>query len=275
MPTEERQSPPPPIIIVSGGVGTSGEQVVNTVLAQFQDITVPVVVVPNVRRPAQIEDAIAQAEEVGGTIVHTLVDTNLRRRLVDLAQERSVATIDLMGPLLDRLTGVLGQAPLGQPGFYRHLQHTYFERIAAIDYTLAHDDGRNRQDWPAADVLLVGVSRTGKTPLSIYLSVLGWRAANLPIVPEIPTPPELYQLERSRVIGLTVDLDRLLTFRRERCRLLGIPTRSAYAHPAQVEEETRLALRVFRRGGFHVVDVTDKPVEASADEVIRRISRTT
>jgi regulator of PEP synthase PpsR (kinase-PPPase family) len=258
---------------VSGGVGTSGEQVVNTILAQFQDITVPIVIVPNVRRLAQIEAAIAQAEELGGTIVHTLVDTNLRRRLIDLAQERSVATIDLMGPLLDRLTVVLGQAPLGQPGFYRRLHHTYFERVAAIEYALAHDDGRNRRDWPSADVLLVGVSRTGKTPLSVYLSVLGWKAANLPIVSELPTPTELYQLERSRVIGLTLDLDRLLTFRRERCRLLGIPTRSAYAHPAQVEEEIRLALRVFRRGGFHIVDVTNKPVEASADEVIRRIGR--
>lgn len=273
MPTEERH-PPRPILIVSGGVGTSGEQVVNTVLAQFPDITVPIVVIPNVRRPAQIEAAIAQAEELGGTIVHTLVDATLRYRLIDLAQERSVAAIDLMGPLLDRLTDVLEQAPLGQPGFYRRLQHTYFERVAAIEYTLAHDDGRNRQDWPAADIVLVGVSRTGKTPLSVYLSVLGWKAANLPIVLELPTPAELYQLERSRVIGLTIDPDRLLTFRRQRSRLLGMPARSAYAHPAQIEEEIRLALRVCRRGGFHIVDVTDKPVEASADEVIRRISRT-
>ena len=273
MATERKPITPPPIFIVSGGVGASGEQVVNTVLAQFPDITVPVVSVPNVRHPAQFENILDQARELSGTIVHTLVDAKLRERMIELAHERDVIAIDLMGPLLERLTTVLRQPPLEKPGLYRQLHKPYFERIEAIEYALAHDDGQNREGWPAADVILVGVSRTGKTPLSVYLSVLGWKVANLPIVPELPTPPELYQLEPSRVIGLTLDLDRLLVFRRRRSSQLGIPSQSAYTDPARIEEEIRISHNVFRKGGFYIMDVTNKTVEVSADEVIRRISQ--
>jgi [pyruvate, water dikinase]-phosphate phosphotransferase / [pyruvate, water dikinase] kinase len=273
MPTKGRDISPPPIFIVSGGTGTSGEQVVNTVLAQFPDIPVPVVTIRSVRNQEQLENVITQAKEQGGTIVHTMVDSQLRQRLIELAQERDVTAIDLMGELLDRLTAALGQPPLEKAGLYRQLHRPYFERIEAIEYALKHDDGQNREGWREADVLLVGVSRTGKTPLSIYLSVLGWKIANLPIVLEIPTPPELYKLEPARVIGLKIDLDRLLAFRRRRVGQLGIPAQSAYTDPERIEEELRLAQSVFRKGGFYTIDVTDKTVEVNADEVIKRISQ--
>jgi [pyruvate, water dikinase]-phosphate phosphotransferase / [pyruvate, water dikinase] kinase len=273
MPTKGRDISPPPIFIVSGGTGTSGEQVVNTVLAQFPDIPVPVVTIRSVRNQEQLENVITQAKEQGGTIVHTMVDSQLRQRLIELAQERDVTAIDLMGELLDRLTAALGQPPLEKAGLYRQLHRPYFERIEAIEYALKHDDGQNREGWREADVLLVGVSRTGKTPLSIYLSVLGWKVANLPIVLEIPTPPELYKLEPARVIGLKIDLDRLLAFRRRRVGQLGIPAQSAYTDPERIEEELRLAQSVFRKGGYYTIDVTDKTVEVNADEVIKRISQ--
>ncbi len=270
MNTEERPTPPP-IFIVTGGVGTSGEQVVNTVLAQYPDVEMPVEIISHVREVSDLEQAIEGALERNGTIVHTLVDRELRERMIALARDHDVVAIDLMGPLMERLNAVLDQEPLGRPGFYRHLHQNYFERVAAIEYALAHDDGRNRQDWPEADVVLIGVSRSGKTPLSIYLSMLGWKAANMPIVPQIPIPPELYRLPRKRVIGLTIDIDRLLTIRRQRSRTMGMAGASNYTHPGKVEEEIRLARQVYRRGRFHVIDVTHKPVEASADEVIKRI----
>lgn len=271
---EDTAATPPPIFIVSGGVGASGEQVVNTVLAQFHDIDVPVITIPSVRVTAQIDSAIVQAKTAGGTIVHTLVDGDLREEMIRRAREEGVLALDLMGPLIERLSEVLGQEPLGRPGFYRQLNATYFDRVAAIEYAMAHDDGRRRQDWPEADVLLIGVSRSGKTPLSMYLAVLGWKAANLPLVPEIPTPPELFELGRKRVVGLMIDLDRLMAFRLRRARHLGMSAQSSYVHPARLEEELRAAHQVYRRGRFHVIDVTDKPVEASADEVIRWIGET-
>lgn len=273
MSNEEQTISPPPIFIVSGGVGASGEQLVNTVLAQFPDLTVPVIPVRSVRHPEQIEGVVAQAKEQGSLIVHTMVDSSLRQQLNELAQANGVIAIDLMGALLERLTTVLGQLPLEKPGLYRQLHRPYFERIEAIEYALKHDDGQNPEGWPDAEVLLVGVSRTGKTPLSIYLSVLGWKVANLPIVPEISIPSELYQLDPARVIGLKIDPDRLIAYRRRRIGQLGIPVQSAYADPARIEEELEVAQKVFQRGAFFTIDVTDKTVEYSADEVIKRISR--
>lgn len=273
MSTQGQPVPPPPIFIISGGSGTSGEQVVNTVLAQFPDVTVPTLTFRNVRNPEQIEPILLQAKETGGTIVHTMVDTDLRRQLIDLAQEKNVMAIDLMGDLLERLTTVLGQPPAQKPGLYRQLHRSYFERIEAIEYALAHDDGQNPEGWGAADVLLVGVSRTGKTPLSVYLSVLGWKVANLPIVLGISESSQLYQLDPTRVIGLKLDLDRLIAFRRRRISQLGISAQSNYTDPALVEEEIELAQRVFKKGGFFTIDVTDKTVEVTADEVIKRINQ--
>lgn len=265
----------PCIYIVSGGVGASGEQLVNTVLAQFPESNIQISTIGNVRQIRQIETVLAQARANNGTIVHTLVDTPLRESLLNLAQTLGVVTIDLMGPLLVRLESVLGQSPLGQPGRYRQMNRPYFERVAAIEYTLAHDDGQRPKDWSDADVVLVGVSRTGKTPLSVYLSILGWKVANYPIVPEVSAPPELFQLDPIHVVGLTIDLDRLLIFRRQRSSALGISPETNYANPEEVEEELRTARKIFRQGGFFMLNVTDKTLEASADEVIKHINRPT
>ena len=140
-----------------------------------------------------------------------------------------------------------------------------------IDYAISHDDGLNRKDWPEADVVVIGVSRSGKTPLSIYLSVLGYKAANMPIVAQIRIPPELYQLPRRRVVGLTIDLDKLLTIRRQRSRQMGMAPATDYTHPAKVADELELAERVCLRGRFRVIDVTHQPIEAIADEVVRYV----
>ena len=157
---------PLPIYIVSGGVGTSGEQVVHTVLVQFPESQISLITTGHVRQVEQIEEVVAQAASSGGLIVHTLVESHLRSTLAHLAQERGVTTVDLMGPLLSRLSNVLGQEPIGQPGLYRQLRQDYFERVAAIEFTMAHDDGQNPQDWPLAEIVLTGVSRAGKTPLA-------------------------------------------------------------------------------------------------------------
>ncbi|MGC9523254.1 MAG: pyruvate, water dikinase regulatory protein [Anaerolineae bacterium] len=273
MPAKQEVTSLPPIIIVSGGVGSSGEQVVNTVLAQFPDARVPVKIVPNIRQPSQIRDAVDQARATGGTIVHTLVEADLRQHMIDYAARRGVVALDLMGPLIDRLEAVTGQEALERPGYYRQLRRSYFDRIAAIEFAVAHDDGLKPEDWPDADILIIGVSRTGKTPLSMYLSVIGWKAANLPLVPQIPVPDDLFRLDQSRVIGLTMDVDHLVAFRRDRARRLGMSTDSDYASELSVAKELEFAHRVFRRGGFQVLDVTDRTVEASADEIIRKVSQ--
>ena len=270
---EPRATGPPPIYIVSGSTGASGEQLVHTVLAQFPESRAPVIMVAHVRQMEQIEDVITRAAATGGTVVHTLVDARLRSALIHLAQERNVAAIDLMGDLLSRLSAVLGREPVGHPGLYRQLRQDYFERVATIEFAMAHDDGKNPLDWPLAEIVLVGVSRVGKTPLSMYLSVLGWKVANVPLVMELSPPPELFQLDRRRVIGLSIQPGQLLIHRRQRQRRLGAPGPSAYTDPATIYEEIEAARQIFQRGGFSVIDVTDKPIETSADEIIELITQ--
>jgi len=265
-------SPLPTIFIISGGIGSSGEHLVDTVLAQYPDSNVKVTVVGSVRQAGQVLDTLAQAQSVGALVVHTLVDKPLRDLLLQQAQNLGVATVDLTGSLIDWLTSALGQQPVSLPGLYRQIHSQYFERVAAIDYTMAHDDGKNPEGWPQADVVLVGVSRVGKTPLSLYLAVLGWKVANYPLVPQIPVPEALFDLDPNRVFGITISFDQLVIHRLRRQAHLGTVGPSAYVDPETVEEELREAKRIFRRGGFQVIDMTDKPIELGADEVQRRIT---
>ena len=188
------------------------------------------------------------------------------------ARQRGLMAIDLMGDLLNELNERLDRKPLGQPGLYRQLNKEYYDRVAAIEYSMAHDDGQHPEDWYQAEIILLGVSRVGKTPLSMYLSVLGWKVANYPIVPDIPPPEALYKLDRRRVIGLRIELTQLLALRQQRQRRLGIPGVGDYTNPEKIHAELLYAEQIYRRGDFVVLQVSDKPIETSADEVIRLVT---
>ena len=262
-----------PIFIVSGGTGFSGEQLLRTALAQFPASDVPITVIAGIRRPEPLETVVAQAAEAGGLIVHTLVDAELRRILEQLARNRGVRAVDLMGPLLAQLQMALGREPVGRPGLYREQNREAFERTEAIEFTMTHDDGRHIENLRQADIVLVGVSRVGKTPISLYLASLGWKVANVPLVDGYPPPPELFQLHRRRVVGLTIEPDQLLAHRRWRERRLKVSLSGSYSHPVKLREELEAARRVFLQGGFAVVDITNKPVEVSAKEILEAVGR--
>jgi regulator of PEP synthase PpsR (kinase-PPPase family) len=268
---EEKEAAP--IYIVSGGAGTSGEQLLHTVLVQFPEREVPVTTVAHVRRVEQIEDVVKQAATTGGSIVHTLVDTRLYHALQRMSQEHNVVTIDAMSDLLSHLSEVLDQEPLRQPGLYRKLHQDYFERVAAIEFSMAHDDGKNPQGWSQAEIVLVGLSRVGKTPLSMYLAVQGWKVVNVPLIMDITPPPELFRVDPGRVVGMKLEPRQILAHRQQRQRRLGTLGPSPYADPLKIYDEVEAADRIFKQGGFSVLDVTNKPIEASADDVIRLITR--
>lgn len=274
---KKRPDPDPatrPIFIVSGGIGASGEQLVRTALAQFKEAQLPVVVIPHVRTVEQIEDVVRQAAATHGTILHTLVETNLRRSLIRLAKEKNAVAIDPLGPLLSRMAVILDREPIGQPGLYRQLREAYFDRVDAIEFAVAHDDGKKVDELHLAEIVLVGPSRVGKTPLSMYLSVLGWKVANIPLIREMVPPPELFTVERKRVVGMTISPSQLVAHRRRRQGRLGASRGgSAYHDPLRLADELEAAELVFRRGRFVVIDVTDKPIEESAEEVIALVTR--
>jgi len=264
-----------PIYLVSGGAGTSAEQVVLTVLAQFPEAKVPIVKIAHVRSFEQIKDTVDLIEGGGGLIVHTLVDESLRDFMNTFAKQRGVVAVDLMGDLLQAISAMIGQTPVGKPGLYRQLNKEYFERVEAIEYSMAHDDGRNPGELPDAEIVLLGVSRVGKTPLSMYLSVLGWKVANVPFIKDQPLPEEIFQIERGRIIGLVIDPGRLTIHRRIRYeRIAGIQP-SPYNDPGMIFEELEESRRFFKQNGFSVMDISNKPLETSADEIIAMITRRT
>jgi regulator of PEP synthase PpsR (kinase-PPPase family) len=263
----------PPIFIISGGAGALGKHVARIALSQFPQNDVEVIVIPQVRQLQQLTDAVNQVVARGGAIIHTMVDTELRQALTQMAEARHIPAFDTIGLSLTHLAALLGRAPLSQPGLYHGEEEAYLERIKAIEYTVDHDDGRNPHELDQADVVLTGVSRVGKTPLSIYLSVLGWKVANVPLVMEVPPPEQLFQIDRRRVIGLRIDVEELANHRRWRQRAMLGTAGSSYTDLSRLDEELDMARRVFRRGGFAVVNVTNKPIEESADEIIARITR--
>jgi regulator of PEP synthase PpsR (kinase-PPPase family) len=208
---------------------------------------------------------------VDGIIVHTLVDIPLRSELIALAHRRHVVEIDLMGPLLDQLTQRLGKRPLGQPGLYRRQNEEDLKRIEAIEFAVEHDDGKRVHELALAELVLVGVSRVGKTPLSMYLATLGWKVANIPLIKDIRPPEMLFQIDRRRVVGLTMEPGQLVVYRRQRERRMGTPPLPSYAEAHALHalaEELDYAHNVFRKGLFRIVDTTDKPIEEAAQEVL-------
>jgi regulator of PEP synthase PpsR (kinase-PPPase family) len=258
----------PPLFIVSGGYGESGNQVAQTALAQFSGSDLQIIVVPHVKDESQLKEAVERAAAAHGTILHTLVNTSHRVALIRMARERHVFTIDLIGALLSRLTNVLGQEPVGQPGLYRQLREDYFNRVEAIEFSVAHDDGKRVDQLGAAEIVLVGPSRVGKTPLSMYLSISGWKVSNIALHPEVAPPTELFTIDRRRIVGLTIDPTQLQAHRKRRQRKLAPGGKSSYTDLQSIVNELELARLLFRKVGFPAVDVTDRTIEDTADEVV-------
>ena len=259
------------IYIVSGGMGASGELLAQTVLAQFPNVRVPVKIFPHVHDPEDVDAIVAAAAGTGALIVHTLVHRHVRQRLILETARRNVTAIDLMGPLMDHLTAALAVKPVGEPGLYRKLYDQYFRRVEAIEYTVAHDDGKRASELAQADIVLIGVSRVGKTPISMYLAMQGWKVANVPFVPSVTLPAELWQVDRRRVVGLTIEPPQLVIHRRHREQRLGVAADS-YVDRSRIASELQEANRLYARYGLPVVDTTDKPIESSGAEIVSLVT---
>ncbi|MCB0193031.1 MAG: kinase/pyrophosphorylase [Anaerolineae bacterium] len=265
--------PYPPIFVVTGSLHGVGEQLVHTILAQFHGADVPVQTYFCIREMNQIELLITEAVISNALIIHTMVSPDMRQALVAMAQAQGIMAIDLAGPLMDYLSILLNREPSGQPGLYRKMHEVEFKRNEAVEFTLAHDDGVKAEEWHEADIVLLGVSRVYKTPLSVYLAMMTWKVVNVPIVMGVTPRRELFELDRRRVVGLMIDPDQLLHHRQYRQRQLGVHGRSNYVDPVKLFEELEYARKVYRRGGFATVDVTDKPIETTADEVVATVTR--
>lgn len=271
VPTGERQQAPP-IYVLSGGTGATGELLARTVLAQFRGVQAEIIIFPNLQTPAQVEEVVARAQADSGSILHTMINAELHQLTVELARKQGVFAFDLAGPIMDHLSQQLGQKPIGVPGLYRESNIAYFRRVEAIEFTVAHDDGKRVDELDKADIVILGVSRCGKTPLSMYLSMLGWKVANVPIVPGIDPPASLQQCDKRRVVALMIDPQRLMAHRRWRQQNLGM-AEGSYTDKSNVLDELRQYQHFVYRSGFTVFDVTDKPIETSGEEVVQLVAK--
>jgi hypothetical protein len=256
------------IYAVSDATGTTAERVVRAALVQFDDHQIEITRCGSIRTPEQIHEIVSDASHTGGFVVHTFVYENLRHVMLTEGRAQNVTTIDLMGPLLARLTELLAMPPRSEPGLFEPFDTAYLQRIEAINFTVRHDDGRNIDDLEQAEIVLIGVSRTSKTPLSIYLANRGWKVANVPIALGIEPPAGLFELPRQRVCGLVIKPERLAELRRARIERMG--TRAlGYADAEYIHKEITYAYHLFeRRRDWPLVDVTAKPIEEAAAEVV-------
>ncbi len=208
-----------------------------------------------------------------GLVMFTLVDEALRRRLEDFCRDSQTPCVSVLDPLISALGTYLGTESQRQPGRQHMLDAEYFSRMDAMDFALVHDDGQATWELHEADVVLVGVSRTSKSPTCIYLANRGVKAANVPYVPGCPLPPELDQIVNPLVVGLTNDPDRLLQIRRTRLRLLNPSVESNYVDHDTIKQEVIEARRFFARKGWPVIDVSRRSIEETAAEILMLLSQ--
>jgi regulator of PEP synthase PpsR (kinase-PPPase family) len=259
------------IYIVSDGTGETATKLSKAALLQFRPANPVITRHSNVRTADTIRQIVRDAESQRALIIHTFASHVLRKEMEQRCQDRNVPSQDLLGLLMERLEEFIGSPPSEQPGLLHQVDDNYFERMDALSYAVRNDDNPYPEDLQEADIVLVGASRTSKTPLSIYLAQEGWRVANIPLVPREQLSAELSRVDPVRVVGLMISPERLVETRRARLSRLGV-TDSSYADPAQVREELEYCRSVFAsHPDWMVVDVTGKSVEEIAAEITNRL----
>ena len=255
------------IHLVSDATGETINSVARAAIAQFEDLEVVEHFWSLVRSERQIDNVIAGVETNPGVVLFTLVDRVIRERLENGCQRLQVPTVALLDPVITVLSSYLGMESHGEPGRQHTLDAEYFGRIDAMHFVLTHDDGQSLQSLNDADVVLVGVSRTSKTPTCFYLANRGVKAANVPLVPGCPLPAEVERLDDPLVVGLTTTPERLVEVRRNRLRVLNRGDETDYVDLEQVRDEVRAALRIYATHEWPVIDVTRRSVEETAAEI--------
>jgi regulator of PEP synthase PpsR (kinase-PPPase family) len=219
---------------------------------------------------SEIEEVLAEARREQAFIFYTLVNPENRELIRQQAQEHGIEAADLIGSLMVKLANYLGQKPLMEPGLGHELDEDYFRRVEAVEFAVKNDDGQEPRNLLKADIVLVGLSRTSKTPLSIYLAHKGWKVANVPLVRPIPPPQELFQIAQEKIFALSIGLDALIKIRRARLRHLGLSETAEYATRDSVAAEIKWVQEFYaQHPHWPVFDVTNRAIEETAAEVLR------
>jgi len=254
--------------LLSDSTGETLENIAKAALAQFDDVEVLRHFWPMVRSETHLERILGEIAQNPGLVIFTLVNPEIRRTLETRCRAIGLPAVAPLDPVNHALSSMLGQEMKARPGRQHTLDAAYFARVDAIQFTIAHDDGVNWENWEEADIVLAGVSRTSKTPTSIYLANRGFKVANIPIVPESPPPSTLFALKHPMVVGLTTSPERLIQVRRNRLLSLNQQDETSYVEHEAVQREVAYARRMFADNGWPVIDVTRRSIEETAAAII-------
>jgi regulator of PEP synthase PpsR (kinase-PPPase family) len=260
------------IYIFSDSTGETGERIVRATLSQFDHAGIYVHKKSHLRTLDDISTAIGAVTRNPGLILYTLVDMKHAEYLNAEAERLGIKTIDLITPVLNEMKGFLDLPAKHLPGLLYRMNEEYLRRMDAINFTVAHDDGQLTKDLPKADIVLVGLSRTSKTPLSMYLAHRAYKVANIPLVPDVEPPKELFQIDQEKIVGLTISVERLVSIRMARLSKLGHNIRDSYANFDRVETELAYFRQLFRRNPrWLLIDMTNKAIEEAAGEILKKM----
>lgn len=260
------------IYAVSDSLGETAEQVAKAVIRQFDIADFDIKRVSYINDKEAIDNLIDKASKENSFIVFTLVVEELRDYLTEKAFENNIGAVDIMTPVLLPLVKQLGVSPKQEPGLLRKLDEKYFKKVEAVEFAVKYDDGKDTRGILLADIVLVGVSRTSKTPLSMYLAHKNVKVANIPLVPEVSPPDELKLISPKKIIGLTLNVENLNKIRKERLKAMGLKDTANYANMERIFTELEYAEKVMKELKCKVIDTTDKAVEETASIILDYIS---
>ncbi len=261
----------PKVFVVSDSLGETAEIVAKAVVSQFNMGNVEIRRFPYVNNKLQVKEVISQAKGYNCIIAYTLVIPELKEYLQELVGQLEIVAVDILGPMLDAMESIAKAPPRLEPGLLRKLDEQYFKRVEAIEFAVKYDDGKDPKGLLAADIVLIGVSRTSKTPLSMYLAHKRIKCANVPLVPEVSPPEELFKVP-DKVIGLIIDPQQLYEIRKERLKSLGLTSNASYAAIERIIKELDYSDAIMKRVGCPVINVTNKAVEETASKIMEIIN---
>lgn len=256
------------VYIISDSIGETGEQVVKAAISQFTSKDWEIRRFPYITEEEQITEIIHEAKNENAFIVFTMVIPSLRSKILEESKKYEIKVVDIMTPVIEALGDVLGDIPKNEPGLIRRLDEKYFKKVEAIEFAVKYDDGKDPRGLKKADIVLLGVSRTSKTPLSMYLAHKNIKVANVPLVPEVPVPEEIFQVSPKKIIGLTANPIKLNEIRQERLKALGLKNEANYANMSRILAELDYAEELMKKVGCPIIDVSNKAVEESANIIL-------
>ncbi len=259
------------VYVLSDSVGETAESVAKATVTQFKDIDIEIDKRSNLQTPSKIDKIFAEMDTAHSMVIFTIVLDALKEHLITLCKEKNVQYIDVMTEPVSMLSSITGVEPHHQPGVMRKLNEEYFDRIKAVEFAVKYDDGKDPRGVLQADCVLIGISRTSKTPLSMYLAHKNIRVANIPLVPEIAVPKELYEINPNKIFCLTNDKTVLNKIRRERLKEMGLSTDADYASMQRIDEELKFAKDLASKLQCRMINVADKAIEESSNIIIRAL----